>query len=206
MLVQFFFSEFLVWLPWAFSLVTICLVIIKCFFTHVQIFTGLKKLSFLYFVWLLIGATIFFDLSLSIIQYFIWKSSEFSQFLLPPYQSWRYFLSYIFMRFWIADILSLFPAVIFYTILNIFQKYRSDIISKDELSLTLLLCLLLGWPQSIIFVFIFLIFTIALAGVNLILFKKKNITLLPSLIISAIAVFMFGNFLISICGLSILNM
>jgi hypothetical protein len=206
MLVELFFGGLLVWLPFAFSGSVLLLIIIRCLPKGCRYLPGLKKLSWLYFIWLLIGATLFFDLFLSILQYFVWQNSEFSRFVLPPYQSWGYFLRYILMKFWVADILVFLPALVFYAVLSLFKKYRNEIITKEDLSLTLLLCLLVGWPQTIIFIFLFLILTVLFTSINIILFKRKNINLLPPLLASALIVFIFGNFLISTLGISALVM
>lgn len=215
----FFFNQFLVWLPWVFSSSILIAVGLKCFFGELKILYFLKKISIKNLIFWLIGGTILFDILLTLLQYFVWFNSGFSRFFLPPYTSIDYFIRYIFNHFWLADILTIFTAALLYLFLRLCRKYKEQVISLADINIIFLVCLLLAWPKLLIFIPLFFILALLDIAINLIIFKNRTlfkiisdkisfknqaVSLKRALILAAIFVFFFGNFLVNFFGLTVL--
>jgi hypothetical protein len=206
MLRDFFFSEVLVWLPWSFSLVILLLIITKLWLKKYKIYRlwRLENLSFLKLVKLTVGATVLFDLFLTLLQYLTWHNSAFSQFLLPPYQPWSYFIGYSFFNFWLANLLTLVAALLFFLVFKIIKKLKPEAGSGEELNLVLLLSLLLAWPRILIFIPLFLFLSLLYILVNLLVIKQKRSSLSIPLLAAALTVFLFGAYLINVLKMAAL--
>jgi hypothetical protein len=199
MLAKFFFSWFLTWLPMVFSGAVILVILLNYFLPNRKYLVFLKKLTTIKLIYILIGSTLFFNLLLSGLQYLVWKQGGFSSFFLPPYQSIAYFLRYSFFHFFIANILVLFFALAFYLILRLVKKYRSSLISQEDLSLVLLAGLLVSWPNLILFIPLFL-----LLAVIFVVSKNEQLSLPLAIVVSLTIIFILGDYLINILSLSVL--
>jgi hypothetical protein len=205
MFIRFFFAYFLVYLPLLFSALLLLIIIVNYFFDNRKCLLFLKKIDIKKSIYALIIGTIFFDLLLSALQYVTWSSSPFSRLFLPPYQSINYFLGYITLHFWSADILALIFSFFIFLFLKLIKKYRTEIISREELMLVLFGGLLVGWPRFVIWLPLFLVIAVIVSIANLLIFKKNNISLFFSIILSLIIVLIFGNFLINNSFLAVLS-
>jgi|SRR3989344_5700032 len=101
-------------------------------------------------------------------QYHLWKNNEVSQFLLPPYQSWDYFVFYARTRFFNPYLLSLLIGLVFLwaaKMLN--KKYQERFFEPIEPYLLAMSIFLVGHPlwlfYLIILLFLFLIINFALS-------------------------------------------
>lgn len=206
MLTKFFFSWFLTYLPLVISGIMVLVVVLNSLLPNRKYLLFLKKIKTTSLIYLLVGLTLFFNTFLSVLQYFVWRSSDFSRFFLPPFTKISYFLTYIFIHFWFASLLAGVVALVFYLLLKLIKKYRNEVISQEELSLILLSGLLVGWPKFIILVPLFFLLTLIFSIVNLLVFKKKTNSLLYPLIFSLIIVFLLGTYLIKYFSLSALLM
>lgn len=204
MLAKFFFSWFLNWLPVVFSGVVLLLMIINYFLADRKYLKFLKVLTTTKLIYILIGCTLFFDILLSVLQYFVWRESAFSRFFLPPFQSITYFLRYSLFHFFAANILALVLALVFYSFLRLIKKYRANIISREELSLLFLAVLLVSWPKAVLFIPIFLLLTVIFSVVNLLVFKREQVDLVLPIFLSLVIAFIFGSYLIEFLSLSYL--
>ena len=215
----FFFNQFLVYFPLFFSFSILIVVCLKCFFSEYKLFKFLKKISVRNLIFFVIGGTIFFDLFLSFLQYFVWLNSDFSRFFLPPYTSVNYILQYTFNHYCLADILAIFTAALLYLILMISRKYKEQVINLADIHIIFLTCLLLGWPKLLIFIPLFFMIALLDKAINLILssnlsvfkilinkisFKNQTVSLKRALILAALLVFFFANYLLSFTGLDVL--
>jgi hypothetical protein len=204
MLVKVFFSWFLGYAPLLFSGAILLIVLLNYFFKKRTWLKSLIKIETKKLIIILLGATIFYNLLLSVLQYFVWQGSAFTRFFLPPFQSLGYFLGYAGFHFWFAGALTFISALIFFLIFKLLRKYRTDIISQEELNLLLLSGLLVSWPKIIILVLLFLLITLFWSIVNLLVFKKKNNNLSLPLILSLVTTFILGNYLIIKLSLTVL--
>lgn len=199
-----FFAWFLPWLPLVFAGLITLTVAINTLLPNRKFLLFLKKISVIKLTYILVGATILYNIFLSILQYFTWNGAAFTRFFLPPYQPINYFLKYIFFHFWFASILTLVCSVAFYLFFKLVSKYRQDIISHKELPLIFLSSLLVAWPNFVILVPTFFILALIFSLINLLVFKKNNSSLTGPLISSLLIVFFAGWYLIKILSLSVL--
>lgn len=206
MFINFFFGQFLVWLPWSFSLIILLSIGLRFVPNKLKFWQRFKKIPIFNIVILLVGATLFFDIFLTILQYITWSHSAFSKFLLPPYQPLTYYLRYSLYNIWLADIITLIPAGLIWLIFLMLKKYKPDSVKMEEISLILLLTLLLGWPKSLIFIPLFFLITLLSAVINILFFKRSQINFLPAIIIAAVIIFFLGNAFISQLGLTVLSL
>lgn len=204
MFTKVFFAWFLPWLPLVFAGLITLVAALNNLLPSRKFLVFLKKITTLKLVYTLIGATFFYNIFLSILQYFIWQNSPFSRFFLPPYQPISYFFGYVFLHFWLAAILTLVCSLAFYLFFKLVRKYRHDVISQKELPLVLLVSLLVGWPNFVVLLPTFFILALIFSLINLLVFKKNNSSLTWPLISSLLMVFSLGWYLIRILSLSVL--
>lgn len=111
----------------------------------------------------------------SVAQYELWQESDsVARYLLPPYQSPNYFLTYIFFRFWASYLLSFLAGLflaIFVACLN--QKYQNRFFYDEEKYLLAVTVFLVGHPLWLVYVFGTLILWLIVSAVWL-LFLKEN--------------------------------
>ena len=134
----------------------------------VAVFCFWKKKNFFFLVWIMIGFHFCLALIKSILQYLIWNVGGLTQTLvnlplkklnlgwfenLPIFTDFShgYFAYYIWNHFWQEAFLSIIAAAAVYGIFLLLRNYKSRLISLHECEFGFLLCLLVGWPQIIIF-------------------------------------------------------
>ncbi len=203
-MLYFFLNQFLVYCPLIFSgiiLVLIILIYLSDFYKKLKIF---QKISFKKLAWFLIGATLIFDFGLVLVQYFVWQSNNFSSFFLPPYQPWSYFLSYSFFHFFLADIVSLFLALFFYSIFKVFGKYKAQFISDRELDLLFLASLLIASPKILFFIPLLLFLGVLSSLFNFLVFKKMSISWQRLIILALLLSFLGAGYFLKLIGLGTL--
>jgi len=128
---------------------------------------------------------------LTVAQYFIWKSSNFSRFFLEQglvdknsifslllRKKGGYFIYYSFTRFWLNFFVSLLLAFLFYLFLKFLRKINSRFLSKSDLLLAYLTAFSSGWPGFILFLILFLFIFLILGIFNNFLRKEKVYTTL----------------------------
>jgi len=205
-IMSFLLGPLVIWLPLVFSLMIISILIIKRIFNNFKIVKLLKlnsltpkKLVVVTFIFIFL-----FNSLLTGLQYYVWHSSAFSKFFLPPFQPLSYFTGYAYHHFWLASILSLVVALAFFGILQLIRKYKQDTISSDEIFLAALACLLVSWPRAIILIPLFFLATLLNGVIIFLFFKNKQINIFWPIIISAVITLFFGQYLLYVLGLGVL--
>ena len=92
---------------------------------------------------------------LLIIQYYVWKNSPFSKYLLPPYLPITYFLSYslfMFFRDFFFRIIGLFLIILIANLIIFILK--RDPFYEDEKPIIYLCSMLLSFPYNFFFIFL----------------------------------------------------
>src|SRR5207253_2411067 len=119
-----------------------------------------------------------------------------SQYLLPPHQSWSYFLFYSGMHFGLYPALSLLTMFIAFCFFMVLKKANTDWFEEGEISLAILFAFILGWPLGIFLIpLTFLIAAIIALGY----FYDKHARPIPIgavLLGSTLALFLFGVFFV----------
>lgn len=100
-----------------------------------------------------VSAIFFSDMYFAVIQYEMWKSNSISSFLLPPYNSWIYFVSYAVTRFFSPLLISIAFAIVFKSASEYFnKKFGERFLEKEESWLLASGILLSGYPGFVFYV------------------------------------------------------
>ncbi len=92
---------------------------------------------------------------LTIFQFIFWQNHPFSKYLLPPYQSINYFLSYSYFHFWRDFVFRLLGIIFVFLIMKGLNfTFKRDIFYDDEKILIPYLSLFFFFPYNIFFIFI----------------------------------------------------
>jgi hypothetical protein len=195
----------IIWAPVFLAFLLLILVAAQHFLRGRKLFVvlRLRLLTTKRLIVFLLGAGLLFKLLLSGLQYYVWRASGLGQFLLPPYQSWGYFIRYSFFHFWLPGLLSLIMAAALYLIFYLLKRRRSEVISAEDLNLAFLLALLAGWPKFVIFLPLFLGLTLISVIIRTIA-KKEAASLAWPLILAMLLTLLLGNYLVILLGLSAL--
>ncbi|MDD4901635.1 MAG: hypothetical protein PHE24_00700 [Patescibacteria group bacterium] len=127
-----------------------------------------KKWNLWILVWVMIGFHLGLALIKSILQYWAWDQSQLTRLLLnlpvdktvpgwlarlPIFADFShgYFWYYIWNNFWKEALFSLIAAFIIYGIFRLLQRYKPRFFQSQDSELGLLMALLVGWPQIILF-------------------------------------------------------
>lgn len=206
MIRNFFLGPVIIWLPVIFNLLIVIIFIIRFVFKDYWLIKFLKlnlltpkKIFFIIFCF-----NFLFNLLLTGLQYYVWQSSDFSKFFLPPFQPLSYFIGYTYHHFWLASVLSLVVVVILFGVLELIRKYRQGEIALEEVFLILSSCLLVSWPRVVILIPL-LFFTALIIGlINFLFLKNKPINIFWPLIISLIITLFIGSYLLYVFDLNVL--
>lgn len=91
-------------------------------------------------------------------QYLAWSHDSLGQFLLPPHQSFTYFLSYSLVKFFGPYLVSLFVALAFLKLTLDFNKKRGEIFfEKEEPYLAALAFFLVGYPGWFVYLIVLIL-------------------------------------------------
>lgn len=116
----------------------------------------------------------FYSILLSTLQYFLWKKHPLSKFLLPPYQSIFYFLSYSFFNFFrdfIFRLLGLISVLLIFKL--IIFSFKRDPFYEDEKYIIYLITLFFSFPYNFFIISLSFIILLLMAVLSL-LFSKEN--------------------------------
>lgn len=213
-ILSFFFGPFAVWAPPVFIGVIYLLIIARYFLRGTEATTTrlaqVLKINFFTesrLIYGLLAGTLLFNLFLTGAQYYVWTVSALGRFFLPPYQPMSYFLRYVFLHFWLAGILSLAAAAIFYAVLKAVNKYRPGALNHAEINLGFLVCLLVGWPRTLILIPMFFSVMFLTLVSRPLIFKLRRPSAIGTtgpLILAAFLTLIFGYYLINLFGWSAL--
>lgn len=117
---------------------------------------------------------------------------------------WGYFLFYSWGRFWINVLLLFIVALCFYAILTTLKKYNERFFKEGETYLGLLLCLIVGWPNLVLFVPITFVFVVLVSIFRLLYYKEPYTTLGMPMLLASLVIMLFGGYLIKALGLTVL--
>lgn len=118
---------------------------------------------------------------------------------------WGYFIFYTFERFWLNAILSIGVAWLFYRFLILLKRYEERFFEVGEVELGFFAALLAGWPAFVIFLPLVFVFVVVWGLVRITIFKESYTTLGWPFFAAILITLFFGRMLISLLGLSVLN-
>jgi hypothetical protein len=135
-----------------FSLGTVFLVFIASLFLRGRF---LKRKFAKYSFYFSLLAVFIFILSLCVVQFLKWKAGDFSSYLIPPYQSINYFVSYCFNRFFLQYFISAGIAFLFLFGANFLnKKFGERFFEPEEPYFGAFGIFLSGFPGFIFYVLI----------------------------------------------------
>ena len=131
-----------------------------------------------------------------LLQYEIYKNDSFSRLMLPPYQSWYWFI-YSMWRVNAAPLLFSLLAGAFMYAAAIFTdaRFKRELFVEQDPYIFILAALAVGWPNFVLFLALAAILTVAQSAV--VSAVKKDFThrvvITNVLLASAVLVLLFGN-------------
>lgn len=161
----------------------------------------------------------------SAVQYYVWSGQEFTKILINSPLSKEvplsdflrngfgfildsklgYFLFYSWGHFWINVLLSIAVAFAFYGFLKVLKRHNDRFFYEGEMELGLLMALIVGWPNFVVFVpiaFLAVVFVSIFRGVYL---KEIYTTLGTPMLLAALVTIISGSNLINVLGLTVLR-
>lgn len=157
---------------------------------------ALKIITFLFIAYLASSAIL-----RSIVQWESWASTTVTKNFLPPAQPF-YFYMYSFGRFFISPIFAVFSAFCFGGIMYMFEFHsKTKWISREDVWLSILAGLLVGWPNIILLV----VFSFVLMLVSSVGFRARQIAFAPFLYASMVLLIIFGPQLMRLFQLTVLK-
>lgn len=157
----------------------------------------------------LIVAALSFSAILAIVktinQYYVWSANGLSQLLLPPHQSIKYFIFYVFNRFWLGVLIGAGVSFLFYLFLKFLEKRQSRFFIEGETRLGFLMALISGWPGFVIFLPLVFVSTVLIAIYRKLILKESYTTLgYPFLLATGLALIL-GRIIIDVLDFGILR-
>jgi hypothetical protein len=214
-ILKFLFGPFAIWAPTVFTALVVLILVWRELIKE-KCFKKIIKKDFL--VWeriftdkrLIVGvlaAGFIFAAFLTVSQYYVWSLSAIGRFFLPPAQP-TYFINYAFLHFWLGRLIGLFLSLLIFGIFYLIRHYRR-VLSRSEINLVFLACLLAAWPRQIFLIpLFFLLAVLELIIMALIYkdrgFKETKIKIFWPLILATLLTLIFGGYLIRISGLAAL--
>ena len=155
--------------------------------------------------------------TLTIGQYFVWKSDPFSSaFLSTPLSDLPlpligafpgvfgtpvgYFVYHVWSRFWFPAIVSAIVAWIFAAFLRWLERYNPRFFVDGEVTFGFLAALLAGWPGFVVFVPAAFLLVVLLSIVRGILLREPYTTLGWPMALAAATAWIFANFIFAALG------
>jgi hypothetical protein len=212
-----FLGPLLSWLPVVFF-ITLLLVAFLFYFRKRFSFAINRNL-----VILAVSFRMLYAAFLTIGQYLIWSENAFTKSFLdaplgasipvPMIQKlpWLfdsrlgYFLFYSWGRFWLNVVLSVGIAWVFWFFLKLLKKYRERFFEEGEMELGFLCCLIVGWPQVVIFVPLVFVLVVLISVFRSLFLKESYTTLGYPFLTAAFLTFLIGGGLIELFNLGVLK-
>lgn len=146
--------------------------------------------------WLLLGtfsASLVLTILLTIAQYSAFMSSEFGRMLLPPTQSWSYFIEYVLIRYWLPFGLTILLAAAWYGFMRLIKARSERYLAVGELELTTVVLVAVGWPHILILLPLAALCLLLVSMIKLVIFRIQLTTLGLPFLLAALATLLFAS-------------
>ncbi|GEM_PF-1033757 len=180
-----------------------------------------SKFSYKFLIWLVLGFKVLYASIKTFSQYYVWSNNEFTKLLLNQNivesnvlenffgkATWifnnrfGYFIFYSWGRFWFEIVVSLVAATAFYLFLTFLKKHKERFFEEGEVELGFLLALIVGWSNFIIFLPLVFLSVVLVSIFRRLIFREMYTTLGAPLLLAALIVLLFGNYLVLLFGLT----
>jgi hypothetical protein len=169
-----------------------------------------KKWSLWPLIWVMIGFHLGLAALKSILQYWVWSQSQLTEILLrlpveksapgwfvqlPIFSKFShgYFMYYIWNNFWREALFSLTAAFIVYGMFFLLRRHDPHSLTDWENKLILLLAMLVGWPQIILFLPLILLLTLIFIMGKMIFRQGISCSLIYPLFIGTVLMLIFNK-------------
>ncbi|MFB6212361.1 MAG: hypothetical protein ABEI53_00885, partial [Candidatus Magasanikbacteria bacterium] len=149
---------------------------------------------------------VFYAFTATVTQYYVWSNHRISSYLLPPFQDVSYFINYTWLRMWLEICLLALLAFLFFSFLKLLKNYKERFFTAGEEELGLLLGLIVGWPDFLVFIGLGLLLVVLVSLLRKVFFEKKYTKLTPPLLVSAWIVLITGSWWVKALHLSVLQL
>jgi hypothetical protein len=90
--------------------------------------------------------------------YFNWRANDFTRQFLPPYNSWAYFTSYSFFKFFAPFLIAVFAALLLVEAFSLMNKKSGErFFEKEEIYFAAIAIIAMGYPAWVVYIPIILI-------------------------------------------------
>ncbi len=202
---------YLDWAPKAFFLAVLAVMALKYILrsrnAQEEITYPWLRLTFFRLTVALLVWRILFAVSQMYLQYLTWSAEGniLGQRLLPPYQSWNYFLRFSLGRFWLNILIAFAAALIFYIFLRVLKEWTPRFFETEEPELGFSAAFLSGWPGFAIFFPLVFIFIIVVSISRLLIWRQAYTTLGGAFILAVLVQVFWGEKFIQLFKLFVLR-
>ncbi len=174
-------------------------------------------------LWVTLGFRVLYAVSATIAQYFVWAESPATRVFLdsgigrespiaPSLEKFPflfgklgYFLFYSYGRFWLNVFLAFLCAFAFLWFLKALRKWKDRFFEDGEIELGALSVALVGWPAFTLFLPLAFLSVILVSLFRLLFMKEKLTTLGAPFLLAVLLVLVWGPWLLSVTGFSVLK-
>lgn len=183
-----------------------------------------SALTYKFLIWLVLGFKVLYVAVETLSQYLVWADNKFTKSFLDQNiidfnivkdsfgklawifdNRFGYFIFYSWGRFWLEIVVSLIAAGAFYLFLGFLKKHKERFFEEGEVELGFLLALVVSWSNFIVFLPLVFLSVILVSIFRKVVFKEMYTTLGAPFLLAALIVLLFGNYLVTILGLSALR-
>ncbi len=141
----------------------------------------------------------------SAIQYTLWAHHPIGVYLLPPHRQISYFLFYVWGRFWFSIALALASSGALYGLFRAVLYVLKNRLDKYEIATIAFSAVIAGWPAVVFLVPFSLAIALSTALFQKIFSLRIAIHIGDGFLIAGIILFIFGEYIITLAGLSALR-
>lgn len=138
------------------------------------------------------------------LQYYVWKNGDgVSQYLLPPYQPFSYFLGYSWQHFILSPAIGLlisFLLVLYFWVLN--KIFKRQYLDFEDMLILVSGAMIVGWPN--ITAYLIITFILMMFRILYLFYVKREMQRAPitsALIIAAFLTLLIGDYLMQVLQL-----
>jgi len=209
---------------WSYPIVGLSVVLLAAMKRFDFLPRQISRLSYKSMLWAVLGYKILYAALESAGQYYVWSVNEFTRLFLNQQgidlgvlkefsgklfwlfdNRFGYFIFYSWGRFWMAVIVSLLAAWVFYLFLVFLKKYKERFFEEGETELGFLLALAVGWPNFIVFLPLAFVSVVLVSIARMAFFKEAYTTLGAPFLLAAFISVLFGGYLINAFNLAMLQ-
>lgn len=163
---------------------------------------------FLWLIYSAVGIRVLYAIGISIAQYFYWSQDQLGRLFLDDRAGGvvNYFLPYALARFWFGRVfLVLLFGVLFYLLVRGLNKFNERYFYPGEPQFGVLMTLIVGWPEALIFTLLLAFMLVLVSVVRAIIWHEPYTTLGLPFALAAGLTLIFGSAWVELLHLGVLR-